>query len=73
MRPTWRDMLASIQFVLPSAVAVVAAMLILLHATTSPSPAYRNVPEAVGAALLLLAVLRLAVVYLGAGAAASRA
>jgi signal transduction histidine kinase len=58
-------MLASIQFVLPSAVAVVAAMLILLHATTtSPSPAYRSVPEAVGAALLLLAVLRLALVYM---------
>jgi signal transduction histidine kinase len=63
-RLTWQDALASIKLVAPSA-AVVVAGIVIIHGemrslrTTSPS-----FPTAVGIALLLLATLRPAVVFL---------
>jgi signal transduction histidine kinase len=64
MRPTWRDTLASMQFVSPSAAVVVAAVLILHATIRSTSSAVLSASTVVGIALLLLAVLRPAIVYL---------
>jgi signal transduction histidine kinase len=62
---TWRDVLAGLQFVAPSVAVVAAGVVILVHAAlTSPSPTGPSAPEAVGIALLLLATLRPAVMYL---------
>lgn len=64
-RLTWRDVLAGLRFVAPSAAVVGAGMVLIVHAaltstrTTSPSA-----PEAVGIILLLLATLRPAIIFL---------
>jgi signal transduction histidine kinase len=64
-RPTWRDTLAIIQFVLPNIAVVVAGVVIIIYAErTSPSPAGLSSPEVVGSVLLLLATVRPAVVHL---------
>jgi len=62
---SWRGVLNGLQFVLPSIAVVVAAGVIMVTATfTSGSKAGLIAPEAVGLALLLLAALRPAVMYL---------
>jgi signal transduction histidine kinase len=64
-RPIWRDMLAGIRFIAPSAAVVVAGVVIIIYAERpSPSPAGLSAPAAVGIVLLLLATVRPAVVYL---------
>jgi hypothetical protein len=64
-RLTGREVLAGIAFVSPSVAVVAAGVVILVHAmATSPGPAGLRAPVAVGAALLLLATLRPAFVYL---------
>lgn len=61
----WPDVLASVQFVLPSVVAVAASMLIIVDATaTSRRTTGLVSPEAVGVILLVLAILRSAITYL---------
>jgi signal transduction histidine kinase len=65
VRLDWREVLAAMRFVLPSVVVVGASMVILIHATvTSPGTAGLSAPIAVGIALLLLATLRPAVMFL---------
>jgi signal transduction histidine kinase len=62
---SWRGVLDGMQFVSPSVAVVVAAGVIMVTATfTSRSKAGLIAPEAVGLALLLLAALRPAVMYL---------
>jgi signal transduction histidine kinase len=62
---SWRDVLDGVQFVAPSVAVVVAAGVIMATSTfTSGSTAGRIAPEAVCLALLLLAALRPAVIYL---------
>ncbi|MGO8947687.1 MAG: sensor histidine kinase, partial [Ktedonobacterales bacterium] len=64
-RLTWRDTLGSITVIAPSAAVVGAGMVIIVHAVlTSPHTTGLIPPEAVGIALLLLATLRPAVVFL---------
>ena len=63
-RLTWQDAVASIKFVAPSVAVVVAAVVIIHAELTSPSPASPRAPEVVGIALLLLATLRPAVMFL---------
>jgi signal transduction histidine kinase len=61
----WRGVLDGMQFVLPSVTVVAAAGVIMVTATfTSGTTAGRIAPETVGLALLLLAALRPAVMYL---------
>jgi signal transduction histidine kinase len=61
----WRDLLTGVQIILPSLAVVVAGALIMVNATRSPRSAAGLVPpEAVSIALLLLATLRPAVMYL---------
>jgi signal transduction histidine kinase len=63
-RVGWRDLRAGVLFVLPSVVVVGAAILIMVNATmTSPTKAGIIAPEKVAIALLLLAMLRPAVLY----------
>jgi signal transduction histidine kinase len=64
-RLTWRDVLAGMQFVSPVVAVVAASMIIIVAATLrSPSRADMLAPEVVGFALLLLALLRPAVMFL---------
>jgi signal transduction histidine kinase len=64
-RPQWGDLLGGVQFVLPSAVVVAAGVVILLTAThRMQSTAGLILPEEVTCALLLLATLRPAVLYI---------
>lgn len=63
--PTWRDLLASFQFALPSMAVAGASIVILLHATlTSPYTTSLLLPEGVVVILLLLATIRPAVLFL---------
>jgi signal transduction histidine kinase len=64
-RLTWRDVLAGMQFVAPSVAVVVASMVVILTATLrARSTATLLTPDVVGFALLLLALLRPAAMYL---------
>jgi signal transduction histidine kinase len=64
-RLTSQDVLAGMQVVSPSAAVVVAGVMILVLAErTAPRPAGLSAPQAVGIALLLLATLRPAVMFL---------
>jgi signal transduction histidine kinase len=65
VRLAWSDLVAALQFVAPSMVAVGAAVVIFVHTElTSPYKPGSSAPEAVVVALLLLATLRPAVAYL---------
>jgi signal transduction histidine kinase len=64
-RLTWQDVLAGLLFIFPSIAAIAASVLIIIHATViSRGTASLIVPEAVSIALLLLATLRPAVLFL---------
>jgi signal transduction histidine kinase len=64
-RVQWRDVLASIQFTLPSLVVVAASAIILIHATLiSTDRSSLILPEEVSIGLLILATIRPAVVFL---------
>ena len=64
-RLTWRDALASITFIAPGVAVVGASLVIIVHEVlTSPHMTSLTAPVAVGIALLLLAMLRPAVVFL---------
>jgi signal transduction histidine kinase len=63
-RLTWRDALAGMTFIAPSVAVVGAGVVIIVHAVlTSPHMTSDSAPVAVGIALLLLAMLRPAVVF----------
>jgi signal transduction histidine kinase len=64
-RLTWRDALAGMTFIAPSVAVVGASLVIIVHEVlTSPHLTSLTAPVAVGIALLLLAMLRPAVVFL---------
>jgi signal transduction histidine kinase len=64
-RINWGDVLASTRFILPSLAVVVASAVIVVHATLiSHGTTGLIQPEVVAIALLLLATLRLAVMYI---------
>jgi signal transduction histidine kinase len=63
-RLTWRDVLAGMQFVAPSLAVVVASLVIVVGATfSSPTTTSLLTPIGVSFALLLLALLRPAAMY----------